>query len=66
MSIYIYGSYDNFRLLKLEIRSRKGGHEYVHAITLDSDKEYFHEAWREIQAMEACQQYGIANYKVEF
>ena len=31
-----------------------------------SDKEYFHKAWEEIQAMEACQQYGIANYKIEF
>lgn len=31
-----------------------------------SDKEYFHQAWDEIQAMEACQQYGIANYKIEF
>lgn len=31
-----------------------------------SDKEYFHRAWDEIQAMEACQQYGIANYKIGF
>lgn len=38
MAIYIYGSYDNFKLLKLEIRSRKGGHEYVHAITLDNQE----------------------------
>lgn len=38
MSTYIYGSYDTFKLLKIEFRSRKGGHEYVHAVTLDNNE----------------------------
>lgn len=30
-----------------------------------TDITYFHKAWSEIQAMEACQNYGIANYKFD-
>lgn len=29
------------------------------------DISYFHKAWSEIQAMEACQNYGIADYKFD-
>ena len=30
-----------------------------------TDISYFHKAWSEIQAMEACQSYGIADYKFD-
>ena len=31
-----------------------------------SDMDFFHEAWKEIEAMEAYWNYGIANYRHSF
>lgn len=31
-----------------------------------SDLNFLHEAWKEIEVMEACKDYGIANYDMKF
>lgn len=31
-----------------------------------SDLDFFHEAWKEIEQMEACTSYGLANFKFKF
>ena len=38
MSTYIYGSYEDYKVLKVVIRSRKGNNEYVHTVVLDKNE----------------------------
>lgn len=38
MSTYIYGSYEDYKVLKVVIRSRKDNNEYVHAVVLDKNE----------------------------
>lgn len=57
----IYDPDDSCDLLLKIIKSAHAG-----GLIPQSDIDFFHEAWKEIEAMEACWNYGIASYDMKF